>query len=501
LTYTPQAGGAHVITASYPGDEGVFGGPGLEPSEASARIEAGAHPTTTTVSCRPIDVGREGVSCTVTVVDTSATTPSPPSSGVSFSASGTTAPFATCSLIATTSNASACSVAFRPSTPGNYLITARYGGDPFHLASEGNVQATVAEVTSTVFAYVANDESGDVSVINTATNRLESVPDGAAIKVGGSPVSVAITPDGTRAYVANSALGVSVIDTATNTVEALLRVPAGPFGIAISPDGSRAYVANLGAEEVSVIDTATNTVDARIKLGGGPQSVAITPDGTRAYVGNQAFGVQVIKTTTNTVEAVPDGTAIKVGAGPFSIAITPDGARAYVANAGDGTVSVVNTATNTVERSAIPVGGEPTGVAITPDGTRAYVANRDSGAISVINTTTNAVEAVIEVGGAPEAVAIGPDGSRAYVANPALGVSVINTATNTVEGGPIAVGAGPFSIAISPVQPAAALVAPPLLNATPRVENSNLASRLPTKAARKRMTFRRRPSRRRRSRG
>ena len=39
---------------------------------------------------------------------------------------------------------------------------------------------------------------------------------------------------------------------------------------------------------------------------------------------------------------------LKVGADPVNIAITPNGATAYVANAGSSSVSVINTATNTV---------------------------------------------------------------------------------------------------------------------------------------------------------
>ena len=78
----------------------------------------------------------------------------------------------------------------------------------------------------------------------------------------------------------------SVIDTATNTVTATITVGAGPVGVAVSPDGTRAYVTNLGDDTVSVIDTATNTVTATIPVGDDPVGVAVSPDGTRAYVTN-----------------------------------------------------------------------------------------------------------------------------------------------------------------------------------------------------------------------
>ena len=47
------------------------------------------------------------------------------------------------------------------------------------------------------------------------------------------------------------------------------------------------------------------------------------------------------------------------------MAIAPDGKHAYVNNVGDGTVSVITTATGKVS-TTIPVGGEPGAVAICP---------------------------------------------------------------------------------------------------------------------------------------
>jgi YVTN family beta-propeller protein len=81
----------------------------------------------------------------------------------------------------------------------------------------------------------------------------------------------------TRAYVTNLNK-VSVIDTATNTVVATIPVGVGPIGVAITPDGTGAYVTNLFSNTVSVIDIATNTVVATIPVGQAPSRVAITPD-------------------------------------------------------------------------------------------------------------------------------------------------------------------------------------------------------------------------------
>jgi YVTN family beta-propeller protein len=58
-----------------------------------------------------------------------------------------------------------------------------------------------------------------------------------------------------------------VIDTGTNTVTATIPVGQTPYGVAVTPDGSRVYIANELDGTVSVIDTATSTVTATIPIG------------------------------------------------------------------------------------------------------------------------------------------------------------------------------------------------------------------------------------------
>src|SRR4029077_4311946 len=79
---------------------------------------------------------------------------------------------------------------------------------------------------------------------------------------------IAVSPDGTRAYVNNVGSGTtSVVDTKSNLVVATIAVGSGPYGVAISPDGSHAYIAN-NSGTVSVIDTSSNSVVSTINVGG-----------------------------------------------------------------------------------------------------------------------------------------------------------------------------------------------------------------------------------------
>src|SRR5215510_11005889 len=116
----------------------------------------------------------------------------------------------------------------------------------------------------------------------------------------------------------------------------------------------------------------------------------------------------------------------------FGASATLAQTRAYVTNASDNTVSVIDTATNSVI-ATIPVGLGPSAVAVTPNGRFAYVVNQLGHNVSVISAASNTVVATVPVGLAPSGLAITPNGAFAYVSSIAsANISVIDTATNTV---------------------------------------------------------------------
>ena len=208
------------------------------------------------------------------------------------------------------------------------------------------------------------------------------------------------------------------------------------------------YVANNGGG-VSVIDTATNAVSQTIVDNGGssPYMAAVAFDGTRGYVTNSVQNtLTVIDTPTNTVDR-----SIPVGNHPAGVAVAPGGGFVYVTNYADGTVSVVDTATLTVT-ATVTVGPNADGVVVTRDGTAVYVTHDVVGPskVSVIDTTSNTVVSTINVGSTPTAVAASADGTRMYVVNKGSDdISAIDVATRTVVG-TAKVGFVPHGIALSP---------------------------------------------------
>jgi len=137
---------------------------------------------------------------------------------------------------------------------------------------------------------------------------------------------------------------------------------------------------------------------------------------------------------------------IPVGSQPFGVAAS--GTLLYVANNGGSTVSVIDSATNTVTGS-ISVGSGPGEIAADPAAGRAYVANFNSNTVSVVDTSVGATIATIGTGGL--GVAVDPVLGRLYVVTPSQ-LSVFDTATlQPVSTLPAPSGAGWWSVAVDPV--------------------------------------------------
>src|SRR5262245_28623709 len=131
--------------------------------------------------------------------------------------------------------------------------------------------------------YVLNQASGTVTPISTATNKA-----GKPIKVGHSPCSMAISPDGRAVYVTNQMAGtVTPISTRTNRAGQPIKVGFMASIIRFTPDGKTAYVGT--ANTVVPFDTATGAVGKAIRVAprnwmGAITDMAITPNAKKVYV-------------------------------------------------------------------------------------------------------------------------------------------------------------------------------------------------------------------------
>jgi YVTN family beta-propeller protein len=154
--------------------------------------------------------------------------------------------------------------------------------------------------------------------------------------------------------------------------------------IALSPDGSRLYVANTTSDTVSIIDTATNTVIETRQVGLEPVSVAVRPDGNEVWVSNHVSdSVSVLDTnaTSPTLHHVIATIQFLGGAGdtifdePVGIAFASN-TKAYVALSSRNSIAVVDVATRSVSKFVPITAQEPRAIAVRNG--RLYVAAFES---------------------------------------------------------------------------------------------------------------------------
>ena len=268
------------------------------------------------------------------------------------------------------------------------------------------------------FAYVPNEKSATLSVIDTATDqRQDDIP------VGQRPRG-AVT-DGKLVYLTDAKEGsLLTLDPRSSQVLRSTRLGDSPEGLGLSADGELLAAAVEDDNSVVLVEAASGKVLARIKVDGrNPEHAVFSPDGRWIYVSaEEAEQVDVIDLTKRQQTG-----HVAVGKRPRGMAFLADGSRAYVACEMAGKVYAIDVASQRVI-AEITAGEYPNGVAAHPDGKRVFVSNGRSGSVMVIDTASHAVVATIAVGKRPWNMALTPDGSKLYVANGrSNSVSVIDT--------------------------------------------------------------------------
>jgi PQQ-dependent catabolism-associated beta-propeller protein len=332
---------------------------------------------------------------------------------------------------------------------------ARAGGD-------SSASATQAPAGPGLLAYVTNEDSQDLSVIDTRTDSVI-----ATIPVGTRPRGVRVTADGKKVYVALSGSpkcpptmpdeeceklkadkskdGIAEVDVAARKVTRVLPGGSDPETFDISEDGSTLFVSNEDAGLASIVDIASGKIRDTVKVGKEPEGVTVAPDGNTVWVtGETDHNLTIIDTRSGKVLG-----QVEVGKRPRSLAFTPDGKRAYVTSEVDGTVWVIDVpARKSLKVIRMPEKSRPMGTAMAPDGRRVYVSNGRGGTVSVIAVGPDSIVASIPVGERPWGLALTPDGKKLYTANgPSNDVAVVDTDKLTVLE-KVPVGKIPWGVAI-----------------------------------------------------
>lgn len=277
----------------------------------------------------------------------------------------------------------------------------------FELLIVGSSAHGVAVTPDGTKAYVARGTApGAVQVMNLSDFTL-----GPSIQVGNYAGSVAISPNGQIAMV-TSQKSVAAIDVASNTVTKTIPAPCVAvtlYDIRIAPDGSQARLPLLGANCTSStlgsisLSSFAVTHGANFNTSTPSQGVAITPSGATAFVTFYGGNIRMVNLGTNAVSVIANTTAAAGLAFPSSgdalVSGSPNGFRLSASGVVGATI-------------AFNSGNAPyDNVAVTPNGATGFIAGDFDAA--VVNLATNTVSRNIGTGG--RAVAITPDGKLALM--------------------------------------------------------------------------------------
>ena len=277
--------------------------------------------------------------------------------------------------------------------------------------------------------YVVERDDNSVSVIDGSTNAVI-----ATIPVGAAPHNICVDSVRNMIYVvcAGSRL-VYVIDGSNDVAIDSVAVGRDPVGgIAIDVGSNEVYVTNYGSNDISVVDGATISVGATIRLAFYAREVAVDQTGRRWYVTNSlGNNVRCYEPATSTL--VWDQT---VGYSPGEIrvcnaiaGVTVD--RLYVTLPDTNSLLVLDLATGT-PLDTLTVGSSPRGVTVNELTDRLYVANNASRSVSVLEASTGTPLETIAFPWSPLDVEVNHETDMIYVTTWMGMLYAVDGATNTI---------------------------------------------------------------------
>jgi DNA-binding beta-propeller fold protein YncE len=302
--------------------------------------------------------------------------------------------------------------------------------DPALFAGEEGVARALATSVDGTRAYVTVDPSlrGRVAparmiVINTATNRpIDSIP------LPDAPWILVPSPDGRLLYGTSPQQDLlMVIDLTSNR---LIRqaVVEHAHALAISADGSMLAVAEPRPSVVSLVDTSSLTVRFRAPVPNYPQRIAMSSDARRIYAATSAGlaggRIVTIDTGSGVVTTRASGDWL-----PERLLVTPDDKKVYVTFTRRGAWGVMSpTGDVTLHPAAVPGGAS-----MVPSADWRYLYIQADEGVLVVNTATDTVERTLPGGREltmslaplceftlpPQDVVFGPAGGTGSISIPA----------------------------------------------------------------------------------
>jgi YVTN family beta-propeller protein len=202
-----------------------------------------------------------------------------------------------------------------------------------------------------------------------------------------------------------------------------------------TPDQKRLFVMNRGDDTITVINSQNNTLDA------------CTPFVSQSGQLIHCHPTLPLSTTAvaNTGITPPNGTnGMRSIAGPVYAEYNAATQQLVVADYDGGTISIIDVSLDIYGNDSatfgttytVPVGRNPAAVTVLYDGSRAYTANQSDGTVSIVDVSSHSVEKTLAVIGHPRTVVSTQNSlfGKVYVASPDTPyLTILTTLTDLVD--------------------------------------------------------------------
>jgi len=211
------------------------------------------------------------------------------------------------------------------------------GSEDFNIALDGTLTTTVKIQASKQNYYrlhVTLNNLYEAEVEISVSDRIIGMAD-----TPGYAQRIILSPDGSKAYVADGSSGLQIIDVSDPAAPAIIGsvdTSGSALGITLSPDGSKAYVADTYSDlqVIDVSDPAAPAIIGSVDTPGDASGVTFSPDGSKAYVADGYSGLQVIDVSDPAAPAIIG--SVDTPGNASGVTFSPDGSKAYVLDYSSG---------------------------------------------------------------------------------------------------------------------------------------------------------------------
>ena len=302
------------------------------------------------------------------------------------------------------------------------------------------------------FAYVTNSNSGSVSQYDVGPGGLLSPLSPATVAAGGGASGVVVSPDGQGVYVINAdddtvsqyTVGSNGALSPKSPTTVAAGSPdssvSGPGDLAVTPDGTSAYVADHGyfrgaggllQYSVNANGTLSPKSPALALPCCNPTAVAVSPDGQSVYGTDADAFIRQFDVGAGGALSPKNPATLDTGEDLFEVALTdlavsPDDQSVYVVARSAGSSAIlqydVGAGGKLWPKSPVKLaaGADAWGIAVSPDAKSVYVTNPSASTVSQYDVGPDGAvspksPATVAAGSYPFGVAVDQDGQSVYV--------------------------------------------------------------------------------------